>query len=720
MCHWGPSPLLTMALSFTDYTMGSPITPGVNYKVVVSKAGAHAYLLTCSVADAVLQLTETQPADNDWSNVETYVANGAIAGRIFPLSNKTYYFRVSGPPSLAYDSTLAIKDLDLQWPADITPKAIPTDGSPITSGFYSLDALSLSVGKFHSFSIVPAKSGNLVGKHETSDQHQFVATIFGVNAQGCPVSHMTSFANTEQSIFNFDTAKAILHLSAPEGAEFNYTCSIASFSSGSEGSLTPSSDANITGAWVFSNTISVPAPTAQGHAANKEYVDAAIEAIPVFNPAEAQIISGSWNFTNGLTRMTKASPVNTDIMNKQMSDALYVPASGNTTIAGTKTFSDGITLGDEKLLTLGIGANAMKIHGSGTGAAVIEGANGTSLDVAVPTDFSEPVTFQGAVSYPAPGTSETIVSSWSGDKASYELRYRGSDGVLRMTLKGGGKSIFSCGRDGYMFSMYKFAATTLLVFDSSTFNAGVTMGQTLTVAGVTTLNNDLVLNPSNGGPTISASGETVSWTQLGNTLAFQIQGTNATILFSGSASSANVDIQKPDAQILTATSLMNQGESDGRYLKLAGGTVTGATTFNAGVTMAQSLNCSSTLQVASHLYVGDSIQTNTDLGKFTFANLKFQNTADSTEDLQLLTDTGGVYIRIARENFYMASADPDPTDVLSVREMDARYAKVVSLTKAAYTALATKDPTTIYLITDTTPRMCAIGDMKIVTADVPA
>ena len=165
---------------------------------------------------------------------------------------------------------------------------------------------------------------------------------------------------------------------------------------------------------------------------------------------------------------------------------------------------------------------------------------------------------------------------------------------------------------------------------------------------------------------------------------------------------------------------MNQGESDGRYLKLAGGTVTGATTFNAGVTMAQSLNCSSSLQVASNLYVGDSIQTNTDLGKATSASLKFQNTADSTEDLQLLTDAGGVYIRIARENFYMASADPDPTDVLSVKEMDARYAKIVTLTKAAYTALATKDPTTIYLITDTTPRMWAIGDMEIVTADVPA
>lgn len=670
--HWGPSPLLNMALSFTDYTLGDPITPNVNYKVAPGKAGDHAYLLTSSVAEATLQLTLTAPTDEEWSNVETWVANGPIAGRIFPLSANTYYFRVVGPPSLAYDSTLAIKDLDLVWPTDITPTAIPTDGTPITSGFYSLDALSLQVGKFHSFSIVPANSGNLVGKHETSDQHRFVATIFGVNAQGFPVSHMTSFANTEQSIFNFDTAKAILHLSAPDGAEFNYTCSIASFSAGSGGSLTPSSDATITGAWVFSNTISVPAPTAPGHAANKEYVDAAIEAIPVFNPAEAQTISGSWNFTNGLTRTTKASPVNTDIMNKQMSDALYVPATGNSTIAGTKTFSDGITLGDEKLLTLGIGANAMKIHGSGTGAAVIEGAHGTSLDVAVPTDFSEPVTFQDTVS----------------------------------------------------------------VEGSSTFTGGVTMGQTLTVTGRATMNGGIIL-PNKDlflGPNTRFIAET------GNNLELRIDAPDGsftvpyltTKAFAGTSSGAlSVGGPATFAQTLSVTGnttlngniLMGPvtiSRSANMLTFSSPVTFQGAMTFNAGVTMAQSLNCSSSLQVASNLYVGDYIQTNTDLGKFTSANLKFQNTADSTEDLQLLTDAGGVYIRIARENFHMASADPDPTDVLSVKEMDARYAKVVTTTKAAYTALATKDPTTIYLITDTVPRMWAIGDMEIVTEDVSA
>ena len=402
--HWGPSPLLNMALSFTDYTLGDPITPNVNYKVAPGKAGDHAYLLTSSVAEATLQLTLTAPTDEEWSNVETWVANGPIAGRIFPLSANTYYFRVVGPPSLAYDSTLAIKDLDLVWPTDITPTAIPTDGTPITSGFYSLDALSLQVGKFHSFSIVPANSGNLVGKHETSDQHRFVATIFGVNAQGFPVSHMTSFANTEQSIFNFDTAKAILHLSAPEGAEFNYTCSIASFSSGSGGSLTPSSDANITGAWSFTN-ITVPTPTQNGQAANKLYVDNAVSGIEAnyVTLVTNQTISGNKTFTGGVMK-TGSPSAPSDLTNKLYVDGQIAPTVknvGDQSIAGVKTFTGGVTMADEVPLTFGVGADAVKFHGTGAGMSVIEGGTGAHLDVAVSTTFQEPIVFQDATTFSA-------------------------------------------------------------------------------------------------------------------------------------------------------------------------------------------------------------------------------------------------------------------------------------------------------------------------------
>lgn len=96
----------------------------------------------------------------------------------------------------------------------------------------------------------------------------------------------------------------------------------------------------------------------------------------------------------------------------------------------------------------------------------------------------------------------------------------------------------------------------------------------------------------------------------------------------------------------------------------------------------------------------------------------FRIDPQATEYIYLNTASSGVELKIARNA--PPGGTPQPTDVLNTQEMDARYAKVVTTTKAAYTALATKDPTTIYLITDTTPRMWAIGDMEIVTADVPA
>lgn len=455
----GSSPLLNMALSFTDYTLGTPITPNVNYKVALSKAGDRAYLLTSAIAEATLQLTLTAPTDEEWSNVETWVANGPIAGRIFPLSANTYYFRVVGPPSLAYDSTLAIKDLDLEWPTDITPTAIPTDGTSITSGFYSLDALSLEVGKFHSFSIVPAKSGNLVGKHETSYQHRFVATIFGVDAQGFPVSHMTSFANMEQSIFNFDTAKAILHLSAPESAEFNYTCSIASFSSGSGDLLTPSSDANITGAWSFTN-ITVPTPTQAGQAANKSYV-------------EGQI-------------------------------ALTVKKVGNQNVAGVKTFTDGVTMADEAPLTFGVGADAVKFHGTGAGMSVIEGGTGAHLDVAVSTAFQEPTVFQDATTF------STMIKAEKG--ISFGITEGSSAMETLMEQNHPTLSAYGCkwtytANNGY-YQLVQRNNIVWLTFDPTgnvwfrkkfevqgpaTFTQGVTMGQTLKVAGRITASEGITL-----------------------------------------------------------------------------------------------------------------------------------------------------------------------------------------------------------------------------------
>lgn len=761
-----PNFLFLMALDIVQYKSGDPITAGTTYQIP-GEMNSEAWILQSTTQGAVFQMTATAPTDEDWSNIQDtqFHINGTVTGLILPILSNGYFRVVKEPVTEHVTMALVEQEFQMEVADPINPFVA---GTPVAPGYYDLSSLNLEAGKMYVLSVLPEQDKDYPQTPGIVTDETFSAVIVGLTGTKATQVILRGVTTVGSHLFVMTGAKPILHLGGRSNVKFNITVSPVVFSAGG-GSFDPSQPATITGLWDLQNVSS-------------------------------------------------------------------------------------INLVDEGPIILGKGDNAVKIHGSGTGSAVIEGANGATLDIAVPVDFSEPVTFQDTVSHPAPGTSETIVSSWSGDKASYELRYRGTDGALRLTKGGGGESIFSCGFDGHMYSLYWFTASVFSVNGSSTLNAGVTMGQTLTVAGVTTLNNNLVLNPSNGGPTISASGGTVSWTQLGNTLAFQIQDTNAAILFSGSASSASVDIQKPDAQILTATSLMNQGESDGRYLKLAGGTVAGATTFNAGVTMGQ------TLSVAGKASFGDGIESNKpivlmdgvgvlsgsiegyygdpsnsgfsfiDSTSTVFFRLNYNNaakrvevslpTADSSLVLpvmesvsvsgtcqaevfqlgpnnirynastpttvevsgdwkfgittftgaaafnagvtmgQTLTVTGAInsngLLNIADGtgiqfgtsiNMYSSGADfwlegpangkvglnlpiefPGPaegttlTDNMGVNVAmgDARYAKIVTTTKAAYTALATKDPTTIYLITDTTPRMWAIGDMGIVTADVPA
>lgn len=698
-----------MALSFTDYTLGTPITPNVNYKVALSKAGDHAYLLTSAIAEATLQLTLTAPTDEEWSNVETYVANGPIAGRIFPLSANTYYFRVVGPPSLAYDSTLAIKDLDLEWPTDITPTAIPTDGTPITSGFYSLDALSLEVGKFHSFSIVPAKSGNLVGKHETSDQHRFVATIFGVDAQGFPVSHMTSFANMEQSIFNFDTAKAILHLSAPESAEFNYTCSIASFSSGSGDSLTPSSDANITGAWSFTN-ITVPTPTQAGQAANKSYVDSAVASVPRFDTSEDYVLTGTWGFER--VPMTSAQPsVPNDIANKDYVDGqdvllqnqvdLKVGIEGNEMVNGVKTFTGGVTMADEAPLTFGVGADAVKFHGTGAGMSVIEGGTGAHLDVAVSTTFQEPTVFQDATTF------STMIKAEKG--ISFGITEGSSAMETLMEQNHPTLSAYGCkwtytANNGY-YQLVQRNNIVWLTFDPTgnvwfrknfevqgpaTFTQGVTMGQTLNVAGLVTFTGDLAM----------AEDKLIYLSDLVNMGAIS----------DGSVSLNGAPTGKFNTNLAIETS---QGiKASGKISANGGLETTGTTSLGGGLSDLTTIN--GTLKVTGRITarVGITLPEGLDIMFGGSASIY----SDSSSNIMIEgSDAGRTLLNQALR--FPTDSVFDPTTGVNIETGDARYLKFVSTTKAAYDALTPKDSGTVYFLSDTTPPSWAIGDKEIVTTD---
>lgn len=115
-----------------------------------------------------------------------------------------------------------------------------------------------------------------------------------------------------------------------------------------------------------------------------------------FDPSASQTITGAWVFQRTLQRKTVASPALADVMNSEMVNTALnstVKLIGNQSIGGTKTFTGGITMGNEVPLVIGSGANALKLHGEGAnGAYVIEGGNSTHLDVAVTSQFQEDVT----------------------------------------------------------------------------------------------------------------------------------------------------------------------------------------------------------------------------------------------------------------------------------------------------------------------------------------
>lgn len=733
-----------MALDIVQYKSGDPITAGTTYQIP-GEMNSEAWILQSTTQGAVFQMTATAPTDEDWSNIQDtqFHINGTVTGLILPILSNGYFRVVKEPVTEHATMALVEQEFQMEVADPINPFVA---GTPVAPGYYDLSSLNLEAGKMYVLSVLPEQDKEYPETPGIVTDETFSAVIVGLTGTKATQVILRGVTTVGSHLFVMTGAKPILHLGGRSNVKFNITVSPVVFSAGG-GSFDPSQPATITGLWDLQNV-------------------------------------------------------------------------------------SGINLVDEGPIILG------------------KGDNGATLDIAVPVDFSEPITFQDTVSYNRVGsTGEPIFQRWVMPRNTLVLKGYEAVGSFGFANADGSQNYMGIDTNGNI-SFLKNTTHS----GASTFSAGVTMGQTLTVAGLLTVNNNLVINPSNGGPTISASGGTVSWTQLGNTLAFQIQDTNAQVLFQGSASNTSVDIQKQDAQILTATSLMNQGESDGRYLKLAGGTVAGATTFNAGVTMGQ------TLSVAGKASFGDGIESNKpivlmdgvgvlsgsiegyygdpsnsgfsfiDSTSTVFFRLNYNNAAKRVEVSlptaasslvlpvmesvsvsgtcqaevfqfgpnsirynastpttvevsgdwkfgittftgaaafnagvtmgQTLTVTGAInsngLLNIADGTgiqfgtsikMYATGADfwlvgpangkvglnlpiefPGPaegttlTDNMGVNVAmgDARYAKIVTTTKAAYTALATKDPTTIYLITDTTPRMWAIGDMEIVTAGVPA
>lgn len=110
-----------------------------------------------------------------------------------------------------------------------------------------------------------------------------------------------------------------------------------------------------------------------------------------FDPASDQTISGAWSFTN----------------------------------------TAGLVLGNEVPLVLGQGDDAVKIHGDGNGAAVIEGTNASSLDVAIPVKFQNPTAFDDSISFvAAPGEKMKCILFGKKSGPTRAILYDESNGFL--------------------------------------------------------------------------------------------------------------------------------------------------------------------------------------------------------------------------------------------------------------------------------------------------
>ena len=133
----------------------------------------------------------------------------------------------------------------------------------------------------------------------------------------------------------------------------------------------------------------------------------------------------AWVYVDGAVK------ANVDIVAAQGID----PASDQT-ISGAWSFTNtaGLVLGNEVPLVLGQGDDAVKIHGDGNGAAVIEGTDASHMDVAIPVKFQGSTTFDDSISFVAT-TGEKMKCILFGKESGPTrcILYEESNGFLSIT-----------------------------------------------------------------------------------------------------------------------------------------------------------------------------------------------------------------------------------------------------------------------------------------------
>lgn len=341
-------------INIENYANGSPITPGVTYKL--GDADTHTAWLLASSSPCLFKLSATAPTDELWSNItpEQFIINGSVAGQVIEIASPNgKYFVV---PTNAQDknasvesahATIALRPLGFDY--DQEYQALPLDGDgPVSGGFYKIS--NLESGKLYSINVHP----DLGGLMETKPNPEFSYALFSVGADNNPKAFLAGGKTTDQLVFVATETSAILSLGSTI-EEAGYFVSIRNFSLGS----------------------------GEGGGSGTG-----------FDPASDQTISGAWSFTN----------------------------------------TAGLVLGNEVPLVLGQGDDAVKIHGDGSGAAVIEGTDASHMDVAIPVKFQNPTTFDDGISFVAT-TGEKMKCILFGKESgpTRVILYEESNGFLSIT-----------------------------------------------------------------------------------------------------------------------------------------------------------------------------------------------------------------------------------------------------------------------------------------------
>ena len=389
-------------INIENYVNGSPITPGVTYKL--GDADTYTAWLLASSSPCLFKLSATAPTDELWSNItpEQFIINGSVAGQVIEIASPDgKYFVV---PTNAQDknasvesahATIALHPLGFDY--DQEYQALPLDGDgPVSEGFYKIS--NLESGKLYSINVHP----DLGGLRETKPNPEFSYALFSVGADNNPKAFLAGGKTTAQLVFVATETSAILSIgSTIEEADFFVSIRNFSLGSGEGAGFDPSLDQNITGAWNFTNTA-------------------------------------------------------------------------------------GLVLGNEVPLVLGQGDDAVKIHGDGNGAAVIEGTNASHMDVAIPFKFQNPTTFDDGISFVAT-TGEKMKCILFGKESGPTrcILYEESNGFLSITDPNNidGKTLTIDGSGDMWF--YRNENHNGVV----TFNGQTRMGGTIDVGGVLTFRN---------------------------------------------------------------------------------------------------------------------------------------------------------------------------------------------------------------------------------------